>query len=170
MEGIHREGSIETRGLASQSRPEGRILCHPHRSDPQNVPQMSSSGENIPVYVSTFRAVIGPVGIHQDAEASTGPSSRDGHASGSLYRRHSDPCGVQGDGPQSRGRYGIPTRMSGLCDQQRQIGVHSEPDDRIPGPNDRYNQHGVTTSASQNKNDSGGVSKIAEGRNYLCAY
>ena len=43
----HREGSIETRGLASQSRPEGHILCHPHRSNPQKVPQMSSSGENI---------------------------------------------------------------------------------------------------------------------------
>ena len=81
----HREGSIETRGLASQSRPEGRILCHPHRSNLQKVPQMSSSA-NIPVYVSTFRAVIDPVGIHQDAETSTGPSSRDGHASGSLYR------------------------------------------------------------------------------------
>ena len=58
--------------------------------------------------------------------------------------------------------------MSGLCNQQRQIGARYEPDDRIPGPNDRYNQHGVTTSATQNKNDSGGVSKIAEGRNYLC--
>ena len=87
----HCEGSIETRGLASQSRPEGRILCHPHRSDSQKVPQMSSSGENISVYVSTFRAVIGPVGIHQDTKTSTGPSLRDGHASGSLYRRHSDP-------------------------------------------------------------------------------
>ena len=49
------------------------------------------------IYQFTCLPVIGPVGIHQDAETSTGPSSRDGHASGSLYRRHSDPCGVQGD-------------------------------------------------------------------------
>ena len=57
--------------------------------------------------------------------------------------------------------------MPWLCAQQRQIGTRSKPDDRIPGPNNRYNQHGVTTSTTQNKNDLGRVSKIAKGRNYL---
>ena len=34
-----------------------------------------------------------------------------------------------------------------LCDQQS---AHSEPDDRIPGTNNQNNQHGDTTSATQN--------------------
>ena len=41
------------------------------------------------------------------------------------------------------------------------------PDHRIPGSDDQYNQHGATTPVTQNKNDSGGVSEIAEGRGYL---
>ena len=47
------------------------------------------------------------------------------------------------------------------------MSAHSEPDHRISGSNDQHGQHAATTSTSQNKNDSGGVSKIVERRSYL---
>ena len=75
--------------------------------------------------------------------------------------------GVQGDSPRSCGRYGVPAGMSGLCNQQREISTCSEPDHRVSGSNGRHSQHGATTSTSQNKNDSGGVSEIVERRSHL---
>ena len=107
------------------------------------------------------------MGIHQDSEASLSPSSRNGHASGGLYRRHFDPGGVQGDGPRSCGRLSVPVGIPGLYNQQREISACYEPDHRISGFNSRHSQRGALTPASQNKNNSGGVPKIVEGRSHL---
>ena len=107
------------------------------------------------------------MGINQDSEANLSPPSRNGNASGSIYRQHFNPGGVQGDSPRSCGKYGVPAGMSGLCNQQRKISACSEPDHRVSGSNGRHGQHGAMTSTPQNKNDSGRVSEIVEGRSYL---
>ena len=152
MEGIHTVKDLLKPGLACQSGFEGRLLRHPHTSDSQEVSQISSPRENVPLHMPTFWAVISPVGIHEDSEASLSPSLRNGHASGSLHRLHFDPGGVQGDGHQPCGGHGAPARMSWLCNQQREISASSGSDLRIPGSNSRHSQHGATASASQNEN------------------
>lgn len=163
----HCERSPETRGLASQSRLERCVLCHPHTPDPQKVPQVSSPRETVPLHLPTVRSVISPMGIHQNAETSLSRPSRDGLAPSGLHRRHSDPGGVQGEGPRLREWYGIPIGMSGLHSQQREIDTRPESDHRISGPNNRHEQHGVASPGTQNKTNSGGVSKVATGRDCL---
>ena len=59
------------------------------------------------------------------------------------------------------------TGMSGLYRQRREISARSESNHRISGPNDRHKQHGVVTSGTQNKTNSGGVSKVATGRDLV---
>ena len=163
----HGEGPVEARGLACQSGFEGRLLRHPHTSNSQEVSQILSPRENVSLHVSTFRTVISPMGIHQDSETSLSPSSGNGHASSGLHRRHFGHGGVQGDGPRSCRSLSVPVGVPGLCNQQREIDTCSEPDHRISGSNSRLSQRGAPTPASKNKNDSGRVLKIVEGRSYL---
>ena len=66
-------------------------VCPQEISELLKVPQISNFWGNLTLYMSI------PVGIHQDAKTSISPSSRDGHVSGGLHQRHSDPCRVQGD-------------------------------------------------------------------------
>lgn len=48
--------------------------------------------------MSTFQAIIGPMGIHQDAETSLSPPSRNGHVPGALYQQRPALYEVQGEG------------------------------------------------------------------------
>ena len=163
----HGKGPVEARGLACQGGFEGRLLRNPHTPNPLEVSQISSPRENISLCVPTIRSVISPVGIHQNSEASLSPSARDGHASCGLHRRHFDFGGVQGDGPRSCGSLSVSVGVPGLCNQQREISTCSEPDHRISGPDSQLSQHGASSPASKNENDSGGVPEIVEGTSYL---
>ena len=163
----HGKGPVEASGLACQGGFEGRLLRNSHTLNPLEVSQISSPRENISLRVPTIRSVISPVGIHQNSEASLSPSSRDGHASCGLHRRHFDFGGVQGDGPRSGGSLSVSVGVPGLCNQQREISTCSEPDHRISGPDRRLSQHGASSPASKNENDLGGVPEIVEGTSYL---
>ena len=163
----HGKASVEARGLVCQGGFEGRLLRNPHTPNPLEVSQISCPRENVSLRVPTIQSVISPVGIHQNSEASLSPSSRNGHASSGLHRRHFDFGGIQGDGPQSCGSLSVSVGVPGLCNQHREISNCSEPDHRISGPDSRLSPHGASTPDSKNDNDSGRVLEIVEGTSYF---
>ena len=172
MEGIHTVKDLLKPGdwLAKVDLKDAYFAIPIYTPNPLEVSQISSPRENVSLRVPTIRSVISPVGIHQNSEASLSPSSRNGHASSGLHRRHSDFGEVQGDGPRSCGSLSVSVGVPGLCNQHRKIRNYSEPDHRISGPDSRLSPHGASTPASKNENDSGGVPKIAEGTSYLSSH
>ena len=55
--------------LVDKSPSQGCVLCDLHTPIPTEIP--SVSGEDVPLHLSPFWPLIGPMGIHKDPEASS---------------------------------------------------------------------------------------------------
>ena len=154
----HPEGPSGAGRLAGKDRPEGRILCNSDTPITSEIPAVSIPRENLPLHLPSLWTLLRPMGVHKDSETSPGCVTPERDSDDCLHRRHTPYSRVQGASSGSVSSCSIPTRVSGIHHQHREICAHPRSDHRVLGSHSQLHQYGATTSSCQDKTDSSRVS------------
>ena len=154
------------RGLASKSRPEGRLLFNPDKSTAQEVPMLPIQEQAISVQLSPLRPGLSPLGLYQDPEADSSSRTGAGDADDSLYRRYTPNGRDQGESQRPSIRPDIPHAMLGLHNKLGEDHFRTIPTPRVLGFCGGYHQHGAELPRTEDQEDSGGVPSVIRGRAY----
>ena len=73
------------------------------------------------------------MGVHKDSETSPGCVTPETDSDDCLHRRHTPYSRVQGASSGSVSSSGMPTRMSGIHHQHREVCAHPRPDHKVLG-------------------------------------
>ena len=154
------------RGLASKSRPEGRLLFNPDKSTAQEVPMLPIQEQAISVQLSPLRPGLSPLGLYQDPEADSSSRTGAGDADDSLYRRYTPNGRDQGESQRPSIRPDIPHAMLGLHDKLGEDHFRTIPTPRVLGFCGGYHQHGAEPPRTEDQENSGGVPAVIRGGAY----
>ena len=95
------QGAPEEGRLAYKGGPEGCLLHGSNGQGKQRLPPVYQSESSLPVHMPTLWAVMCPMGLYQDPEASGGPAQRARNKGDSVHRRPVDHGRLarKGEGP-----------------------------------------------------------------------
>ena len=153
----HPEGPSGAGRLAGKDRPEGHILCNSDTPITSEIPAVSIPRENLPLHLPSLWTLLRPMGVHKDSETSPGCVTPERDSDDCLHRRHTPYSRVQGASSGSVSSCSIPTRVSGIHHQHREICAYPRSDHRVLGSHSQLHQYGATTSSYQDKTDSSRV-------------
>ena len=117
----HGEGHGETRGLASQNRPEGCLLFSANRPRPPEVPSVSVAGQSLSVPVPTIWPILCPSHVHKTDETSGSFPKGEGNKTHNISGRHDYSVQLSGNPDQPTGIYQGPVSGAGSAYQQQKV-------------------------------------------------
>ena len=159
----HPKNPLETRRLASENRPQGRLLCHPNSGRKQEIPKLFDGGQKLPIHLSPLRPCISSMGLYQDPQAGSSSRSRAWGETSDLYRRHASHGGIQGESGRSGFRSNVPPTVPRVHNKHEKIGAGPNPISRVPRLSGQLLNNGVKPPNRQTKKDQGGVTEVTRG-------
>ena len=159
----HPKNPLETRRLASENRPQGRLLCHPNSGRKQEISKLFDGGQKLPIHLSPLRPCISSMGLYQDPQAGSSSRSRARGETSDLYRRHASHGGIQGESGRSGFRSDVPPTVPRVHNKHEKIGAGPNPISRVPRLSGQLLNNGVKPPNRQTKKDQGGVTEVTRG-------
>ena len=120
----------------------------PSNPQGQAVPQVLSPGLSLSIHMPAVLPLVRSLGLYQDPEASINPAQRAGGEASGIYRR--DP-GDGGDRATGKRPHPPSSGKPGLHCPSRENGPNSISGNRVPGSASQFQDHGVATPRSEDK-------------------
>ena len=135
MEGIHLLKGILQPGdwMAKIDLKDAYFMIPMHERDKRFLRFQWKGRINLPIQLSSVRAVMCSMGLYQGPEANSRTAETAGCSDDNVYRRHSDRGGYKVSSAKSCERRVVPTREPGFCGQLPQISLGTETRNRILG-------------------------------------
>ena len=158
------EGSVEEGQLVDKGGPEGCVFHHPNPQEGQAVPQVLSPGSSLSIHMPAVRPLVRSLGLYQDPEASTNPAQRAGGEASGIYRRYPGDGGDRATGKRPHPGPDPSSGKPGLHCPSRENGPNSISGNRVPGSTSQFQDHGVATPRSKDKEATPRNNKAPENR------